>query len=79
MEVSLLVHMLCVDAESERNTVVPPSRADCVSYEKMCKIQGIAPCSRFQRQIDDSVADVSNSLLGTKDIKSICVALTVSR
>ncbi|XP_060551376.1 leucine-rich repeat-containing protein 74A-like isoform X2 [Ruditapes philippinarum] len=45
------------------------------NYNRMCKLQGITPCGSFKRQISDSVADVSNSLLGTKDVKSICVSL----
>ncbi|KAL4229910.1 hypothetical protein ACF0H5_010301 [Mactra antiquata] len=46
------------------------------AYNRMCKMEGTTPCSRFRRQMNDCVADMSNGLLGLKDIKSICVSLT---
>ena len=47
-------------------------------YGRICKNMGALPSGKFKRQISCPVADMSYSLLGTKDIKSISVALTVN-
>ncbi|XP_052251427.1 leucine-rich repeat-containing protein 74B-like [Dreissena polymorpha] len=46
------------------------------SYSRICGLEQITPCGSFQRQISDTVADISNSMLGPLDIKCICVALS---
>ncbi|XP_052791650.1 leucine-rich repeat-containing protein 74B-like [Mya arenaria] len=64
--------------EKKKASVTLPQEEVRRSYRKMCNIEGVSPCGRFARQIDDTVADVSHSMLGPRDVKCICVALSTN-
>ena len=78
VEPRLIYNSFADDVSLSSHKQDPTSEPVKDDYGRICKNQGTLPSGKFKKQIHSPVADMSHSLLGTKDIKSIAIALTVS-